>query len=138
MARAISDWLNLLWTLKSFYLVSGRRYRLCIHEDGTLDDGDITFVDMTQLFESGKQPFPPGGLDPEGFTLGRAGFFFMSSEGNPLASPIIDPFIRRYNRNGRVTADLPTKRVDVSGEGGTVTIPGLIDGKPVPAGRHTL
>jgi hypothetical protein len=31
----------------------------------------------------------------------------MSSEGNTLASPIIDPFIRRYNRNGRVTADLP-------------------------------
>ena len=24
-----------------------------------------------------------------------------------MASPIIDPFIRRYNGNGRVTADLP-------------------------------
>ena len=75
--------------------------------DGTLDDGDVTFVDVTELFEDKKQPFPPGGLDPEGFTLGRQGFFFMSSEGNPLASPIIDPFIRRYNHNGRVTADLP-------------------------------
>lgn len=31
------DWLNLLWTLKSFYAVSGRRYALCIHEDGSLD-----------------------------------------------------------------------------------------------------
>jgi hypothetical protein len=31
------DWINLLWTLKSFYAVSGRRYALCIHEDGTLD-----------------------------------------------------------------------------------------------------
>lgn len=31
------DWLNLLWTLKSFYVVSGRRYALCIHEDGSLD-----------------------------------------------------------------------------------------------------
>ena len=30
------DWLNLVWTLKSFYAVSPRRYRLCIHEDGTL------------------------------------------------------------------------------------------------------
>jgi hypothetical protein len=75
--------------------------------DGTLDDGDVEFVGVTQLFEHQKSPFPPGGLDPEGFTLGREGFFFMSSEGNIFADPIIDPFIRRYNHNGRVTADLP-------------------------------
>ncbi len=30
------DWLNLLWTLKSFYRYSERRYALCIHDDGTL------------------------------------------------------------------------------------------------------
>ena len=75
--------------------------------DGTLDAGDVEFVDVTQLFESKKTPFAPGGLDPEGFTLGRRGFFFMSSEGNIFANPIIDPFIKRYNRNGRVTATLP-------------------------------
>jgi len=75
--------------------------------DGTLTDGDVTFVDVTQLYESKKIPFAPGGLDPEGFALGRQGFFYMSSEGNIFADPIIDPFIRRYNRNGRVTADLP-------------------------------
>lgn len=28
------DWLNLIWTLKSFYANSPVRYRLCIHEDG--------------------------------------------------------------------------------------------------------
>jgi hypothetical protein len=75
--------------------------------DGTLDVGDVGFVDVTQLFESKKTAFPPGGLDPEGFTLGRPGFLFMSSEGNTLANPIIDPFIKRYNHNGRVTATLP-------------------------------
>jgi hypothetical protein len=75
--------------------------------DGTLDDGDVEFVAVTQLFESKKTPFPPGGLDPEGFVLGREGFLFMSSEGNTLSNPIIDPFIKRYNRNGRVTATLP-------------------------------
>lgn len=32
-----SDWLNLVWSLKSFYWASGRRYRLCIHDDGSLD-----------------------------------------------------------------------------------------------------
>jgi hypothetical protein len=30
------DWLNLVWTLKSFYVASRRRYALCIHEDGSL------------------------------------------------------------------------------------------------------
>jgi hypothetical protein len=28
------DWLNLIWTLKSFYVASGRRYAFCIHQDG--------------------------------------------------------------------------------------------------------
>jgi hypothetical protein len=31
------DWLNLLWALKTFYAQSGRRYALCIHDDGSLD-----------------------------------------------------------------------------------------------------
>jgi hypothetical protein len=75
--------------------------------DGTLDDGDVTFVDVTQLFEKRKEPFAPGGLDPEGFVLGRKGYLYMSSEGNIFSDPIIDPFIKRYNHNGRVTATLP-------------------------------
>lgn len=32
------DWLNLLWTLKTFYHFSGRHYALCIHDDGTLPE----------------------------------------------------------------------------------------------------
>lgn len=35
------DWLNLLWALKSFYWASGRRYSLCIHEDGTMRPDDL-------------------------------------------------------------------------------------------------
>ena len=35
------DWLNLVWTLKSFYVASGRRYALCIHEDGSLAEGEV-------------------------------------------------------------------------------------------------
>ncbi|HBE71623.1 MAG TPA: hypothetical protein DDW52_26060 [Planctomycetaceae bacterium] len=31
-----SDWLNLMWALKSFYHASERQYALCIHDDGTL------------------------------------------------------------------------------------------------------
>ena len=36
-----ADWLNLIWTLKSFYIASGRRYALCIHEDGSLADAEL-------------------------------------------------------------------------------------------------
>ena len=85
-----------------------RYYTVAINlADGTLDNGDVTFVNVTQMYENKKTPFAPGGLDPEGLVLGREGYLFMSSEGNTLADPIIDPFIRRYNRNGRVTASLP-------------------------------
>ncbi len=85
-----------------------RYYTVAIDlSDGALDDGDVAFQSVTQLFETKETPFAPGGLDPEGFTLGREGFNFMSSEGNTLADPIIDPFIKRYNHNGRVTATLP-------------------------------
>lgn len=85
-----------------------RYYTVAIDlSDGRLDEGDVTFVDVRQLFDNGNRPFPPGGVDPEGFTLGRPGFVFASSEGNVNADPIIDPFIRRYNLQGRVTAELP-------------------------------
>lgn len=75
--------------------------------DGTLDDGDVAFVAVQQLFDGHKTPFAPGGVDPEGFSLGSGRQFFASSEGNIFADPIIDPWIRRYNRRGRVTAELP-------------------------------
>jgi len=74
--------------------------------DGAFDAGDLEFTDVTQIYDNGKHPFAPGGLDPEGLVM-RGGQFFVSSEGNPLADPIIDPFMRRYNRNGRQTAALP-------------------------------
>ncbi|WP_206603063.1 hypothetical protein [Leptolyngbya ohadii] len=34
------DWLNLVWTLKTFYYYSKRHYALCIHDDGTLTESD--------------------------------------------------------------------------------------------------
>lgn len=34
------DWLNLVWTLKTFYHYSNRGYGLCIHDDGTLTESD--------------------------------------------------------------------------------------------------
>jgi hypothetical protein len=47
------DWLNLVWSLKSFYLYSRRRYRLCIHEDGSVPPEGI---------EQLQKHFPAGRL----------------------------------------------------------------------------
>src|SRR5882724_3424868 len=43
------DWLNLIWTLKSFYTASGHKYALCIHDDGTL---------ASEHFEEFEKQFP--------------------------------------------------------------------------------
>lgn len=46
------DWLNLVWTLKSFYRVSEVPFRLVIHEDGTLpDEGEST---LRRLFPEAR------------------------------------------------------------------------------------
>jgi len=38
------DWLNLVWTLKSFYRLARRRYALCIHEDGSVDPQQLEIL----------------------------------------------------------------------------------------------
>lgn len=74
-------------------------------DDGSLDDGDVQFVATTELLERRNKPFTPGGIDPEGLVV-SGGSIFVSSEGVVRADPIVAPFIRRYNRTGRVTAEL--------------------------------
>jgi len=46
------DWINLVWTLKSFYVASGRRYALCIHDDGSL--GDVELVILSKHFPDAR------------------------------------------------------------------------------------
>lgn len=85
-----------------------RYYSLAIDlADGQIDDSDITFLDVTTLLDETGSPFAPGALDPEGIVLAREGFVFISSEGDANASPPIDPFVNRYNPNGRQTYALP-------------------------------
>ena len=75
--------------------------------DGSLDDGDISFLEVTTLLDENGEPFAPQSLDPEGIVLAQEGILYFSSEGNSIASPPIDPFINRINLNGRHTRALP-------------------------------
>lgn len=85
-----------------------RYYTLAIDlGDGTLDPGDITFVEVTTLRDQSGQPYAPLSLDPEGITLAQPGFLFVTSEGATNVTPPLDPFVNRYNLTGRQTKAAP-------------------------------
>jgi len=69
--------------------------------DGSLDNGDVSFEDITFLLDQRNKPFPPNSLDPEGIHLARQGQLFISSEGDADASPAIDPFVNRFTNGGK-------------------------------------
>lgn len=75
--------------------------------DGALDDGDVTFVNVTFLRDENGEPFPPGSLDPESIEMGRFGQLYISSEGDANATPVIDPFVNGFNRFGYQNRTLP-------------------------------
>ncbi len=74
--------------------------------DGSLDDGDVRFVRVTTILDESGQPFATGSLDPEGIALAPRGSLFISSEGSAGATPPIDPFIKRFVRNGVQNGEL--------------------------------
>lgn len=75
--------------------------------DGSLDDGDVTFADVTFLRDQTGSLFEPRSLDPEGINLARSGQLFISSEGAATADPVIDPFVNRFNLPGKQNRALP-------------------------------
>lgn len=75
--------------------------------DGSLDPGDVTFQGVTFLTDKDGSAFAPGSLDPEDIDLPRPGFLYISSEGDADATPPIDPFVNRFNLNGKLTRELP-------------------------------
>jgi hypothetical protein len=84
-----------------------RYYTLLIDvSDGSLDVGDIQFVRVTTILDENGQPFAIGSLDPEGIALSPRGSLFISSEGSAGATPPIDPFIKRFVRNGVQNGEL--------------------------------
>jgi len=72
--------------------------------DGTLDDGDVKFTDVTTLLDGSGQPFAPNSLDPEGIALTEDDELIITSEG--FANRLIDPFVRRFDLDGSQLGDL--------------------------------
>lgn len=85
-----------------------RFYTLDINlDDGQLDPGDITFLEVTTLLDENRQPYAPGSLDLEGLVMPKPGFLLISTEGSSLAVPPVNPFINFYNLQGKFTREMP-------------------------------
>lgn len=73
--------------------------------DGRLDNGDVTFLGVTNLLAPDGVPYPTASLDPEGLTLAKSGELLVTSEG--FATRGIAPWVRRYALDGTYLGDLP-------------------------------
>ncbi|MEO1131328.1 MAG: phytase [Cyanobacteria bacterium J06639_1] len=73
--------------------------------DGSLDAGDVTFLEVTTLTDAEGNPFPEGGIDPEGIALRNNGSLFISSEGD--ANNLLNPFVNGFSLGGEQFSELP-------------------------------
>ncbi len=72
--------------------------------DGSLDDGDVTFLTQTTLLNEDGVPYEAFSLDPEGIAF-TGNSVFVSSEGD--ANALIDPFVNEYLLDGTFRRQLP-------------------------------
>ncbi|MEO0647715.1 MAG: esterase-like activity of phytase family protein [Cyanobacteria bacterium J06650_10] len=73
--------------------------------DSSLEDGDVTFTDVTSLTDIDGEPFIPGELDPEGIALNSTGTLYVSSEGD--ANNLVAPFVNEVSLSGQAIRSLP-------------------------------
>ena len=85
--------------------------------DGSLEDGDVEFVGERTLLDGSGNPFPEGGIDPEGIALTSAGTLFISSEGN--ANDLLAPFVNEFSLEGEQFNQLPVPEKFLPTEDGT-------------------
>ena len=74
-------------------------------DDGSLDEGDVEFTEVTTLLDAEENPFAASSLDPEGIALSDEGTIFISSEGD--ANNLVDPFIAEFSLDGQIINELP-------------------------------
>ncbi len=86
-------------------IAPARFYTVAIDvSDGSLDDGDVTFLSQTTLRSSSGQPYEPLSLDPEGIALTDEGTLYVSSEGDTAV--LQDPFVNEYSTGGHLLDEL--------------------------------
>ncbi|NER30412.1 MAG: esterase-like activity of phytase family protein, partial [Symploca sp. SIO1C4] len=72
--------------------------------DGNLEQGYVTFKDVTTLLDTEGNPFPERGIDPEGIALTNKGTLFISSEGD--ANSLLNPFVNQFSLAGEQFQEL--------------------------------
>jgi 3-phytase/alkaline phosphatase D len=75
--------------------------------DGSLDDGDVTFLDVTFLRDHRGNLYEELAIDPEGIELLNPGQLYISTEGDDDTDPMTDPFVDRFNPAGKQNRALP-------------------------------
>jgi len=73
--------------------------------DGSLDEGDVEFIDVITLLDASGNPFADLSLDPEGIALSPAGTLYIASEGD--ANALIAPFVNEFSLTGQQLTELP-------------------------------
>lgn len=77
-----------------------RFYELSLDlSDGYLNDGDIAFINVTEILDEDGSSFAPAAVDPESIRLAPfPGLLYWTSEGDANAG--LPPFVRVMNRRG--------------------------------------
>lgn len=94
-----------------------RFYTLSIDlTDGTLDNGDVNFTEVTTLLDSESNTFPENGIDPEDISLTENNTLYISSEGN--TNTLLNPFVKEFSLSGEEISSLtiPDKFLPTEGE----------------------
>ncbi|MGF1537979.1 MAG: phytase [Elainellaceae cyanobacterium] len=73
--------------------------------DGSLDEGDVAFTEVTTLLDADGEPFSEASVDPEGIAFSSLGTLFIASEGD--ANALIDPFVDQFSLMGDQISSLP-------------------------------
>jgi len=88
--------------------------------DGSLEDGDVNFVEVTTLSDAEGNLFADGSIDPEGIALTEADTLYIASEGN--ANELIAPFVNEFSLDGQQLSELPVDEKFIPNAEGTVGI----------------
>lgn len=99
-----------------------RFYTLDINlNDGSLDQGDVTFKAVTTLRDTNGNTFPRFSVDPEGIALSSDGTLLISSEGEvrPDLGRVTNPFVNEFSINGQQISGLTLPEKFLASAGNT-------------------